>query len=323
VATDTTVPPSGAIPIVLDCDPGHDDAIAVLLAVGSPAIDLRAVTTTFGNCSVEDATRNALRILTLAGATDIPVGRGASGSLSGSTELGNYVHGKSGLDGPDLPEPGFAASELTAVELIERVLADADEPVTLVATGPITNVATLLRRDAVDRSRIREVIFMGGSVDRGNHTPTAEFNTYADPEALAIVLGSGLPVRMVGLNLTHQALATPEVVARMHAMEHHVGQVAAEWMGFFGSSYRAIWEFDAPPVHDPCTVAALIWPELIGWRRCFVAVETAGEWTRGTTVVDLHGRYQRPPNADVAITLDSAGYWDLVLGTIDGLGTGR
>ena len=180
----------------------------------------------------------------------------------------------------------LAASELTAVELIERVLADADEPVTLVATGPITNVATLLRRDAVDRSRIREVMFMGGSVDRGNHTPTAEFNTYADPEALAIVLGSGLPVRMVGLNLTHQALATPEVVARMRAMEHHVGQVAAEWMGFFGSSYRAIWEFDAPPVHDPCTVAALIRPELIGWRRCFVAVETAGEWTRGTTVVD-------------------------------------
>ena len=212
VTNDTIVPPFGAIPIVLDCDPGHDDAIALLLAVGSPAIDLRAVTTTFGNCSVEDATRNALRILTLAGATDIPVGRGASGSLAGSIELGNYVHGMSGLDGPDLPEPGFAASELTAVELIERVLADAKEPVTLVATGPITNVATLLRRDAVDRSRIREVIFMGGSVDRGNHTPTAEFNTYADPEALGVVLGSGLPVRMVGLNLTHQALATPEVV---------------------------------------------------------------------------------------------------------------
>jgi pyrimidine-specific ribonucleoside hydrolase len=323
MVADATGPASAPIPIILDCDPGHDDAIAILLAVGSPAIDLRAVTTTFGNCSVDDATRNALRILTLAGATDVPVGKGASGSIAGSTELGNYVHGKSGLDGPDLPEPGFAVSELPAADLIERVLADAEIPVTLVATGPITNIATLLRRDAVDRSRIREVIFMGGSVDRGNHTPTAEFNTYADPEALEVVLGSGLPVRMVGLNLTHQALATTEVVARMRAMEHQIGRVAAEWMGFFGSSYRAIWEFDAPPVHDPCTIAALIVPKLVAWRRCFVAVETSGQWTRGTTVVDLHDRYRRPPNADVAITLDAAGYWDLVLGAIDSLGRRR
>lgn len=309
-----------SIPVIVDCDPGHDDAIALLLAVGSPSIDLRAVTTTFGNCSVEDATRNTLRILTLAGATDVPVGRGAAGPLTGSAELGNYVHGTSGLDGPDLPEPDLAVSELPAVELIERVIAEADEPVTLVATGPITNVATLLQRGLVDRSKIHEVIFMGGSVDRGNHTPTAEFNTYADPEALAVVLASGLLVRMVGLNLTHQALATPEVVGRMRAMNRHVGRVAAEWMGFFGSSYRAIWEFDAPPVHDPCTVAALIRPELIGWRRCFVAVETAGEWTRGTTVVDLHDRYRRPPNVDVAMTLDAAGFWDIVLGAIDTLG---
>jgi pyrimidine-specific ribonucleoside hydrolase len=309
---------SGArpIPVILDCDPGHDDAIAILLAVASPAINLCAVTTTFGNCSVDDA----LRILTLAGATEVPVARGARGSLAGDTELGNYVHGVSGLDGPDLPEPGFAVEALTAVELMERVLAEATCPVTLVATGPITNVANLVQRGVADRATIREVIFMGGSVDRGNHTPTAEFNTYADPEALAIVLASGIPVRMVGLNLTHQALATPAVVDRMRAMDHQVGRVAAAWMGFFGSSYRAIWEFDAPPVHDPCTVAALIRPDLVGWRRAFVAVELRGEWTRGTTVVDLHDRYRRSANADVAMTLDAPGYWDLVLGAIDALG---
>lgn len=310
-------------PIVLDCDPGHDDAIALLLAVASRAIELRAVTTTFGNCSVGDATRNALRILTLAGATSVPVAKGASGSLAGTSELGNYVHGTSGLDGPELPEPAFAATELTAVELIEQVLTVSAEPVTLVATGPITNVATVLQRGAVDLSKIGEIIFMGGSADRGNHTPTAEFNTYADPEALAVVLGCGLPVKMVGLNLTHQALATPKVVARMREMNHHVGRVAAEWMGFFGSSYRAIWEFDAPPVHDPCTVAALIRPELIQWRKCFVAVETAGEWTRGTTVVDLYDRYHRPANAEVAMTLDADAYWDLVLDAVDALGQAR
>lgn len=315
--------PTEALPIVLDCDPGHDDAIALLLAIASPSVDLRAVTTCFGNCSVEDATRNARRVLTLAGTTSVPVAQGASGSLAGSTELGNYVHGASGLDGPKLPEPAFPISELSAVEMIERVLATSSEPVTLVVTGPMTNIATVLQRNIVDRSKIREVIFMGGSVDRGNHTPTAEFNTYADPEALGIVLDSALPIRMVGLNLTHQALATPEVVARMRAMDHQVGRVVAEWMGFFGSSYSAIWEFDAPPVHDPCTVAALIRPDVITWRRTFVAVETAGMWTRGTTVVDLHNRYRRPPNIDVAMKLDVGAYWDLVLDAIDSLGKGR
>jgi purine nucleosidase/pyrimidine-specific ribonucleoside hydrolase len=203
---------------------------------------------------------------------------------------------------------------------MEEVLSSADEPVTLVATGPITNIATLLQQRPDAKARIADIVFMGGSVDRGNHTPTAEFNTYADPEALAVVLASRLPIKMVGLNLTHQALATPEVVTRMKAMRHQVGRIAAEWMGFFGSSYRSIWEFDAPPVHDPCTLAALIDPNLIQWRDCFVAVETTGEWTRGTTVVDLHGRYRRPANVRVAMTLDTDRYWELVLKAIDELG---
>jgi len=129
-----------------------------------------------------------------------------------------------------------------------------------------------------------------------------------------------VPARMVGLNLTHQALADPAVVARMAAMDHSVGRVAAQWMGFFGSSYHRIWEFDAPPVHDPCTVAALIRPDLVRWRRCFVAVETEGRWTRGTTVVDLHDRYGRAANAEVALQLDVGAYWDLVLGAIDAVG---
>jgi pyrimidine-specific ribonucleoside hydrolase len=308
------------VPIILDCDPGHDDAIAILLAVQSPRIDLRAVTTTFGNCSVADATRNALRILTLAGVTTTPVARGAEGSLAGKSELGNYVHGVSGLDGPELPEPAFALSELSAVALMRQVLDGSDRPVTIVATGPITNVAALLQQHPDVRNKIAEIIFMGGSTERGNHTPTAEFNTYADPEALEIVLASGLPIAMVGLNLTHQALATPEVVARMRAMNHPLGNISGEWMGFFGSSYRAVWSFESPPVHDPCTVAALIDPTLITWQDCFVAVETQGEWTRGTTVVDLHNRYERPPNARVAMKLDSGRYWDLVLDSIDRLG---
>ena len=310
-----------AIPVILDCDPGHDDAIALLLAVGSRRIDLRAVTTTFGNCSVDDATRNALQVLTLAGAAETPVARGAAGPLTAEVELGNYVHGASGLDGPELPDPQGAPVGLTATELIHRVLDEASEPVTIVATGPITNIGRLLRDVPQTTEQIREVIFMGGSTHRGNHTPAAEFNAHADPEALDIVLNAGVPVRMVGLNLTHQALATTEVVDRMCAMEHQVGRVCAEWMGFFGSSYHRIWEFDAPPVHDPCTVAALIDPSLIRWRDAFVAVELDGTWTRGATVVDLYRRYpQHAPNARVAIELDAERYWDLVLSCVDSLG---
>jgi purine nucleosidase/pyrimidine-specific ribonucleoside hydrolase len=241
----------------------------------------------------------------------------------GETALGNYVHGVSGLDGPEMPDPIAQPVPGDALQLLREVLSSSEEQVTVVATGPITNIGRLIQQSPELLPRIREVVFMGGSAERGNHTPTAEFNTYADPEALEVVLSSGLPVRMVGLNLTHQALATPAVVERMRAMNHAVGRTAAEWMGFFGSSYRAVWEFEAPPVHDPCTVAALIRPELVTWRRCFVAVETTGRWTRGTTVVDLHGRYGLEPNCEVALSLDTDGYWDLVLDAVDALGRSR
>lgn len=308
-------------PLIIDCDPGHDDAVALLLAVGSPEVDLLAITTTFGNCAVEDATRNALQILTLAGVTDVPVAQGAAGAINGQSTLGNYVHGTSGLDGPPMPEPAFAVVAQDATELLRRTIEASADPVTIAATGPITNVARLLIDHPEAKDGIDEVIFMGGSTERGNHTPTAEFNTFADPEALDVVLKSGLPVRMVGLNLTHQALATPAVVERMAAMEHTVGRTCAAWMGFFGASYNRVWEFAAPPVHDPCTIAALIDPDLITWREAFVAVELDGTWTRGTTVVDLHRRYPDVlPNVNVAMTLDADRYWDLVVAAVDRLG---
>ena len=176
------------LPILIDCDPGHDDAIALLLAVASPKVELLGVTTCFGNCAVEDGTRNALRILTLAGETSIPVAQGASGPLIGTTALGNYVHGTSGLDGPEIPEPAFVASELPAVQLMKSLIEQSPEPVTLVVTGPMTNAAELFRDHPEVAGNIREVIFMGGSTNGGNHTPSAEFNTYADPEALQEVI---------------------------------------------------------------------------------------------------------------------------------------
>jgi purine nucleosidase/pyrimidine-specific ribonucleoside hydrolase len=219
-----------------------------------------------------------------------------------------------------MPEPAFELSPLAAVELMHQVITAHPTPVTMVVTGPMTNMAQLLRDHPEDASNIAEVIFMGGSTERGNHTPSAEFNTFADPEALQEVIDSGLPVRMVGLNLTHQALAVPAVVERMRSMEHVIGKTCAEWMGFFGSSYRSVWSFEAPPVHDPCTIAALIDPSLITWQKTFLAVELEGKWSRGETIVDLHNRFEREANADVAITLDSTRYWDLVLNSVDQLG---
>ena len=315
---------SGAapVPVLLDCDPGHDDAVAILLALGSPGVRLLGITTCFGNCAVQDATRNAQRVLALVGREDVPVAVGAAGPMRGEVALGNYVHGVSGLDGPDLPEPSVAPVDETATELLARYLSESPDPVTVVVTGPMTNLGMLLTEQPRLREHIREIVFMGGSTERGNHTPTAEFNTFADPEALDVVLRSGVPLRMVGLNLTHQALATPEVVERMSAMRHDVGRTCAAWMGFFGDSYQRIWEFSAPPVHDPCTIASLLDPDVIAWRDCFVAVELDGTWTRGTTVVDLFGRVpEEEANVAVALGLDAGRYWDLVLAALDRLGT--
>lgn len=310
------------IPVLLDCDPGHDDAVAILLALGSPELRLLGITTCFGNCAVEDATRNAQRVLALVGREDVPVVVGAAGPMRGALALGNYVHGVTGLDGPELPEPTVAPATETAAVFLARCLAESPEPVTVVVTGPMTNLGLLLSTRPELSERIREIVFMGGSTERGNHTPTAEFNTFADPEALDVVLRAGVPLRMVGLNLTHQALATPEVVERMSAMPHEVGRTCAAWMGFFGDSYERIWEFEAPPVHDPCTIAALLDPDVIQWRDCFVAVELDGTWTRGTTVVDLFGRFpEQSPNTSVAMTLDANCYWDLVLAALDRLGS--
>lgn len=310
-------------PLVLDCDPGHDDAVAILLAVAAPELDVRAVTTVFGNCTVENATRNALQVLDLAGRPDIPVAVGAAHSLRSEQALGTYVHGDSGLDGPQLAPPSRAADARTADELLVEVLADAQavgEQVTVVATGPITNVGLLISEHPELLPVIAEVIFMGGSTERGNHTPAAEFNTFADPEALQLVLDSAVRVRMVGLNLTHQALATPAVVERFAAMPHRLGEVVAAWLGFFGGSYRRVWDFAAPPVHDPCTVAALLRPNVIDWQEAFCAVELTGTWTRGATVVDLDHRLGREPNCGTAMTLDAGAFWDLVIESVDRLG---
>ena len=198
----------------------------------------------------------------------------------------------------------------------------ASEPVTLVPTGPLTNVAQLLTGRPDLHERIREIVLMGGSTGRGNTTPAAEFNIFVDPEAAAIVFESGLPVTMIGLNLTHQARATREVLERVQALPGEPARALEGWMSFFGSTYERVHGEFAPPVHDPCTVALLIDPSLIHCVDTFVAVETEGRWTRGATVVDLNGRLGQPANARVAMELDAPRFWDLVLGALQSLSRG-
>jgi inosine/uridine nucleosidase len=308
------------IPCILDCDPGHDDAVAMLLAAASPALDLRAITTVAGNGTLEKVTLNARKVCTLAGIRDVPVAAGADRPLTRPLETAAHVHGESALDGPALPDPDVALDPRPADEVIAAVVAESAEPLSLVAIGPLTNVATALDRHPDLASGLREIVIMGGSTDRGNHTPAAEFNIYVDPEAADRVFTSGVPLSMVGLNLTHQAIATTAVVDRLLALDTELARVAAGWMTFFGSAYEDTFGFAGPPVHDPCAVALAIDPALVRCVETFVAIETEGRWTRGETVVDLHDRLGRPANARVAIELDVERFWDLVIGAVDALG---
>jgi inosine-uridine nucleoside N-ribohydrolase len=300
------------LPVLLDCDPGHDDAVAILLAAGRrDALDVRAVTTVAGNAELQKVTLNARRVLTLAGVTDVPIAAGAAGPRRGDLMTALDVHGQTGLDGAELPEPAMELDPRGALDLmIDR------GPATVVATGPLTNVAALLERSP---ETVSDIVWMGGSTGRGNTRPYAEFNALVDPEAAEIVFASGKPLTMVGLNLTHQAQATPEVVERLRAVGNAPAEAAIGWLSFFADTYRTVYGFAGPPVHDACAVALLTEPGLVRTVEAFVAIETEGRWTRGATAVDLHGRIGLPPNASVAMELDVDRFWDLVIDAIAAL----
>ena len=307
------------VPLILDCDPGHDDAFAMLLAAGSPLADLRAITTVGGNGTLESVTYNALRVCTLAGIRDVPVAAGAVGPLHGELQTAADVHGESGLDGPELPEPDIELDPRGATQLMADVLREAAEPVLLVPTGPLTNVAVLLQEAPDVREQIREIVWMGGSFGRGNRTPYAEFNAWVDPDAAQIVVDSGVPFTLVGLHLTHQALATTEVVERIRAVGGPISEVAADWLAYFSSTYRQIWGIDAP-LHDPVALALALDPSLATFQDTFLAVETEGRWTRGATVCDPYGRLGREPNARVAMELEVDRFWDVLVTAIGAVG---
>jgi len=309
--------------MILDCDPGHDDALAIMLAAADPRLDLLAITTVAGNTTLDKATLNARRVCTIAGISGIPMAAGCERPLVAELTIADDIHGVSGLDGPAFGEPTVPLAGEHAVELTRRLLLDHPEPVTLVPTGPLTNIATLLRDHPDVAPRIREIVLMGGSTGRGNITPYGEFNIAVDPEAADLVFRSGLPVTMIGLNVTHQALVTPEVVARFRALGSPLADACVELMTFFGAAYERVFGLPDPPLHDPIAVARVIDPSLVACVAAPVAVELTGEHTRGATVVDLHHKTGGPDNAQVALHLDVARFWDLVVGAVRTLSGSR
>jgi purine nucleosidase len=309
------------IPMILDCDPGHDDAMAILLAAAHPAIDLRAITTVGGNQTLEKTTLNAQRICTVAGITDVPIAAGCGEPLVGELRTAGHVHGVSGMDGPQFGDVSVPVHELHAVELMHAILDASDRPVTLVGVGPLTNLATLLRRYPDDRRRIERIAIMGGSTERGNETPYAEFNILVDPEAAHEVLSSGVPTTWHGLNVTHQALATTAVLERITALGTPLAEVCVELLTFFGDTYREVFGFEAPPVHDPVAVAHVIDAATVTCATLPMRIELTGEHTRGATVIDLARRTEWEPNATVGLQLDADRFWDVMIGAIEELGS--
>ena len=263
----------------------------------------------------------ALRVLELVGRTDVPVAAGAERPLVRELVVAAHVHGETGLEGAELPHPDVPLATEHAVDLIARLLREAAHPITLVPTGPLTNLALLLRTYPELGERVREIVLMGGSAGVGNVEPLAEFNIHVDPEAADVVFSSGLPVTMCGLNVTHQALATEEVLERLRALGTPLADTVVLLLGFFRDRYRDLWGLPAPPVHDPVAVARVIDPELVRCEEAHVAVELHGTHTRGATVCDRFGVRGRIPNALVAMELDAAGFWELIVAAVDQLGS--
>jgi purine nucleosidase len=296
--------------IILDCDPGIDDALAIAFAVGHQGIELAGITTVAGNVGLDKTTANALAVASFTGACDVPVTAGCAAALLREDRRAGHVHGESGLGGAVLPPPARQAEDGHAIDfIIERIAASPGE-ITLVATGPLTNIGLALRREPLLARWVRDFVIMGGSAGRGNVTPAAEFNIWADPEAAAIVFDAGWTVRMIGLDVTLRARATRAVQQRMRDFGKLAADLVLPALSRYDDSYAGAGE---PPVHDVCAVLSVVSPEVFTYTPAEVRVETTGRLTSGMTVTDFAPSII--PNAAVATDIDVDRFWDEVMRT--------
>ncbi len=301
--------------IVIDTDPGQDDAVALLLALASPELDVAAITTVAGNVPLPLTSRNARMMVELARREDVPVHEGCDRPMVRTLFTAEYVHGPSGIDGADLPEPSAAPAPGHAVDaLVELLMAAAPGDVTVCTLGPMTNLGMALVREPRIAPRIREIVMMGGGFfEGGNVTPAAEFNIYVDPHAAHVVFTSGVPITMMPLDVTHKALATSARVDRFRRLGTAAGGCVAGMLDFFDRYDAAKYGTDGAPLHDPCVIAYLLSPGLFSGKRCHVAIEHHSEHTMGMTLVDWWGVTGEAPNAMVMNGIDDAAFFDLLV----------
>lgn len=301
--------------VIIDTDPGQDDAVAILLALASPELDVLGITAVAGNVPLRLTEKNARKICELAGKPETKVFSGAIRPLVRPLVTAEEVHGKTGLDGPELPEPKMALQEQHAVDfIVETLMKEEAGTVTLCPLGPLTNIALALIREPRIARRIRQIVLMGGGFfEGGNVTPAAEFNIYVDPHAADVVLKAGIPTVIMPLDVTHKALTTSRRVAAFRNLGTRVGKATAEMLEFFERFDESKYGTDGGPLHDPCVIAYLLKPDLFKGRECNVVVETASELTMGMTVIDWWGVTKRPKNATVMRDIDHDGFFSLLV----------
>lgn len=301
--------------IIIDTDPGQDDAVAIMLALGSPELDVLGITAVAGNVPLRLTEKNARKICELAGRPETKVFAGAIRPLVRALETAEHVHGKTGLNGPELPEPKMKLQEQHAVDfIVETLMREESGSVTLCPLGPLTNIALALIREPRIAARIRQIVLMGGGFfEGGNVTPAAEFNIYVDPQAADVVFRSGVPIVMMPLDVTHKALTSAKRIAAFRGLGTRVGTATAEMLEFFERFDEKKYGTDGGPLHDPCVIAYLLEPGLFDGRECNVAVETTSELTMGMTVIDWWGVTRRPKNAMVMREIDHDRFFALLV----------
>ncbi len=302
--------------VLMDCDPGHDDMVAIMLAIADENIDLLGITTVAGNQTGDKTFKNALKILTLLNRKDIPVARGFDKPLVRELVTAPAFHGVSGLDGADLPEPEVAPLKMHGVDFIIETLKESEGGIYLVPTGPLTNVAVALLKAPEIKEKIERIVLMGGGVFDSNTTPAAEFNFYVDPEAAKIVFESGVPITMVGLDVTDKAIFSFEDIEKLRSFGGKVSSVVAPLLKFFGNANKEIYGFNGAPLHDALALSVLINPNVVKTRFLHVDIETKGEFTRGESVADVYGITGKAPNAEVAMELDLPLFKEIVFSHI-------
>jgi len=306
-----------ATSIIIDTDPGQDDAVALLLALGSP-LDILAITVVAGNVPLDLTVHNTLVVCDVANRSDVPVYAGAGGPLEGVLVTAEYVHGPTGLDGYELPDPTRHVSDGFAPDrIVELVMGHPPGEITLCTLGPLTNVALALRQEPAIAGRLAGIVMMGGGFfEGGNTTPAAEFNIFVDPMAAAEVFRAGIDIVMMPLDVTHKVLSNAARVDAFKQLGNHAGEVIAGWIDFFDRYDREKYGTDGAPLHDPCVIAYLLEPELFSGRFCNVEIETESALTRGMTVVDWWGVTDRAPNAQVMREVDADRFFALLTRTV-------